>query len=326
MAASIDIAAVAQELRDHPSIRSKLAIGRSTEALGLSADVAGRPGDDAAIIERADGGYDLLAGEGFIPAFVEKTPWFAGWCAVMVNISDIAAMGGRAIAVIDQIWAPDPDAALPVLEGMKAAAEAYQVPLVGGHTNFAADQLNLAASIFGRASALITSFDAKPGDLLVAAIDRRGEYGGFDNFGAFLGAPPERLRGDLEILPAIAEAGLVKAGKDISQGGIIGTGLMLAECSQVGLEIDLEALSPPDGVEPARWLRTFPSFGFLLAVAPAALPGTLARFQERSITADAIGTVTEGSAVRIRAGDEAAVFWDWRAHPYLGLNRAVAHA
>ena len=45
-----------------------------------------------------------------------------------------------------------------------------------------------------------------PGDVLIAAVDMRGHYpGDSDNFPAFLGAPPERLRGDLALLPELAE-------------------------------------------------------------------------------------------------------------------------
>lgn len=322
----VDLAALAAELAGHPSIRSKLAIARSTRSMDLSAHTDGRPGDDAAVLPR-EGGYDLFAGEGFIPAFVNTAPWFAGWCAVMVNVSDIAAMGGRAVAVVDQIWAPDAAAAAPVMDGMKAAAVAYGVPVVGGHTNFAAPELSLAASIFGRANALITSFDAAPGDALVATIDRRGTYQNFDNFGAFVDAPPERLRGDLEVLPQLAEAGLVKAGKDISQGGIIGTALMLAECSGVGIDIDVDALAPAGGADAARWLRTFPSYGFLLSVRPEAVAATLARFAARDIGAHVVGRVTEGAAVRLVAGERAALFWDHAASPYLGLStREATHA
>ncbi|MEY8880165.1 AIR synthase related protein [Donghicola sp. XS_ASV15] len=206
---------LAQGLRDHPSIRSKLGIAKATQALGLSAASDGRPGDDAAPLPR-DGGFDLLAGEGFIPAFVADDPWFAGWCAMMVNLSDIAAMGGRPVALVDQVWAPDEDAAAPLLHGLRDASAAYGVPVVGGHTNYNAPQLSIAASVFGRAQRLVTSFDATPGDLLIAAIDHRGSYRNFDNFCAALDAPAERLRGDLALLPAVAEAGLVRAGKDIS--------------------------------------------------------------------------------------------------------------
>jgi selenophosphate synthase len=51
-------------------------------------------GDDCAAIPDGDG-YLLFAIEGFINDFVEQQPWFAGYCGVMVNVSDIYAMGGR---------------------------------------------------------------------------------------------------------------------------------------------------------------------------------------------------------------------------------------
>ncbi len=51
--------------------------------------------------------------------FVAGDPWFAGWCGAMVNISDIAAMGGRPIAVVDAIWADGEADAAPVLAGLK---------------------------------------------------------------------------------------------------------------------------------------------------------------------------------------------------------------
>ena len=84
---------IVQELRDHPSIRGKLDISQSTQSLGLSSHSHGRPGDDCAILPGHDG-YDLFSCEGFINAFVKTDPWFAGWCGVMVSISDILSMGG----------------------------------------------------------------------------------------------------------------------------------------------------------------------------------------------------------------------------------------
>ncbi|WP_238318709.1 sll0787 family AIR synthase-like protein [Pseudooceanicola atlanticus] len=313
------LSAMAEALRNHPSIRSKLGIADATRALGLRAESTGRIGDDAAALPNG-AGWDLVAGEGFIPAFVADDPWFAGWCAVMVNLSDIAAMGGRATALVDQVWAPDVDTAAPVLQGLKDASAAYGVPLVGGHTNLAAPSIGLATSVFGKATALITSFDAQPGDLLIAAVDHRGAYRNFDNFCAALDAPADRLRGDLDLLPTLAEDGLVAAGKDISQGGIAGTALMLAECSGVGIEIDIDAVTPPPGVPIDRWLRSFPSFGFLLSVAPDQANDITARFAARGIEASAIGRITEGSAVTLTRAGETALFWDHAATPYLGLG------
>ncbi|MBP0615672.1 sll0787 family AIR synthase-like protein [Jiella sp. KSK16Y-1] len=317
---AIDPEALAQSLRQHPSIRGKLAIGGATGALGLAATSIGRPGDDAAVLENAAGGYDLLAGEGFIPAFVKDDPWFAGWCGVMVNLSDIAAMGGWAVALIDQVWAPSPEAAKPLLDGLKAASEAYGVPIVGGHTNFGAPELGLAVSVLGRSRALVTSFDAKPGDALMIAVDMRGEYRNYDNFCAALDVPAKQLRGDLALVSDLAERRFFRAGKDISQGGIAGTALMLAEASGVGIALDLDRVwmpYPPGSISLERWMRSFPSFGFLFSIKPDKVQRAAELFLERSIFAGAIGKVERSSRVTFHSGQSSAVFWDWRETPYL---------
>ncbi len=318
---------IAAALAAHPSIRGKRDIAAATRALGLSAAGAGGPGDDAAALARPEGGFDLFAAEAFIPAFVADDPWFAGWCGVMVNLSDIAAMGGRATALTDMIWAPDAGAAAPALAGLRAASEAYGVPIVGGHTNLRAPGLSLSVAVTGRASRLISGRGARPGQLLVAAIDHRGGWRpSFDNWFAAGDATPDRLRGDLALLPELAEAGIVVAGKDISQGGIAGTALMLAECSGTGFEIDLGAIPLPDGAPLERWLRAFPSFGFLLSVDTDQVATVIDRFGARGISAGAIGRATAGSRVEFRAGAERALFWDWRADPYLALAPEAADA
>src|SRR5690606_1601163 len=141
----------------------------------LGAQGAVPVGDDCAAIPDGDG-FQLLAIEGFIQTFVERDPWFAGWCGVMVNVSDIYAMGGRPVAVVDAVWGRDGDALQPLLAGIAAASHAYGVPVVGGHSNARSSGEQLAVAILGRAKRLLSSFDAQPGDVLVAAIDLRGAY------------------------------------------------------------------------------------------------------------------------------------------------------
>jgi AIR synthase-related protein len=319
------VAELAAELAAHPSILGKLDIAGATHALGLSRGSTGQPGDDAAALPRPEGGWDLFAAEAFIPAFVADDPWFAGWCGVMVNLSDIAAMGGQATAITDMIWAPDAASAAPVLEGLSAASHAYGVPIVGGHTNLRAPSLNLSVAVTGRARALISSFAAREGDMLIAAVDLRGAWRPrFDNWFAAANAPAGRLRGDLVLLAEMAEAGLVRAGKDISQGGIAGTSLMLAECSGCGFEIDLDRVPMPPGTDVARWMRAFPSFGFLLSVHLSDAKEVCARFADRGLAAAVIGRATAGSAIDLMRGEARATFWDWQARPYLGLGPAQA--
>jgi AIR synthase-related protein len=319
------LAATADTLRASRSFAAKQDIGAATARLGLSGASAVPVGDDCAAIPDGDG-WLLFAIEGFMNEFVAGDPWFAGWCGVMVNISDIAAMGGRPIAVVDALWANGEGAAAPVLAGMRAASERFGVPVVGGHTNLSTDRAQLSVAILGRARRLLTSFDARPGDRLIAAIDLRGRYREpFSNWEAATNAPTERLRGDLELLPVIAEAGLSRTAKDISQGGIVGTAAMLAECSGVGITIDVGAVPRPDGVPLERWLLTFPSFGYLIAASPANAPEIVASFAGRDIAAADIGAITPGSLVAIGEGDAFAPVWDVAAAPLLGCGPG-AHA
>src|ERR1700710_1514776 len=134
-------------------------------------------GDDCAAIPDPGGdGWLLFAIEGFLDDFVEAMPWFAGYCGVMVNVSDIYAMGGRPIAVVDALWSRGMDPADQVLAGMADASARYGVPIVGGHSNNRSERPQLAVAILGQATRLLTSFDARPGDRLVMAIDLRGAY------------------------------------------------------------------------------------------------------------------------------------------------------
>ena len=277
-------------------------------------------GDDCAAIPDANG-YLLLASEGILPAFLEVEPWFAGWCAVMVNVSDIAAMGGRAIAVVDTIWSQSTDITQPIWEGMRAAASAYNVPIVGGHTNCHSPYNALSVAILGRATHLITSFNARPGDVLLVVIDFQGEfYHRFPFWNAATTADPVQLQKKLEILPYLSEAGLCDAGKDISMGGIVGTLLMLLETSNCGAVLNLDAITPPDNIPLEQWLLSFPSYGFLLSVRPEKVASVQACFHEQNLVCSAVGTVEEHHQLVLKLGNESAVFWDISTRSLMGFS------
>ena len=220
MLGAVALGELAARLRAGRGLAAKRDIAAVAERLGLSSASDVPVGDDCAAIPDGDG-FLLLAIEGFMNEFVAGDPWFAGWCGVMVNVSDVAAMGGRPLAVVDAIWATSEDDAAPVLTGLRAASQAFGVPIVGGHSNTRTDRGQLSVAILGRAKRLLTSFDARSSDHLVAAIDLRGRYREpFANWEDATNAPVARLRADLEVLPSIAESGLAVAAKDISQGGI----------------------------------------------------------------------------------------------------------
>lgn len=329
MTDAFDNQALARQIRDARGVAHKRDIDAVVARLGLGSRHAAVPvGDDCAAIPDGDG-HLLFAIEGFLDSFVSADPYFAGYCGIMVNLSDVAAMGGRPLAVVDALWSRDPAGADPILAGLSDAAALYGVPVVGGHTNTRASCGNLAVAVLGRAGPrLLTSFDAKPGDDLVAAIDLRGRFRDpHPYWDASTGAPGARLRGDLALLPGLAEDGLACAAKDISMAGVVGTALMLLECSGVGAVIDLDAIPRPEHVPLARWLTAFPSFGYLVSVRPDRTPAVSARFAERGIAAARIGRLDESRVARVRGatGDDALV-WDFLASPLMGCGQDEAGA
>ncbi len=313
------ISELAELLRQSRGLAAKADIAKVVDRLNIAGGTV-LMGDDCAAIPDGDG-YTLFAIEGFMNEFVAADPFFAGWCSVMVNISDIASMGGWPVAVVDALWATSAEQAAPILAGMRAASEAYGVPIVGGHSNLKTTQAQLAVSILGRAKHLLTSFDAEPGDVLVMVVDLRGQYREpFNNWQAALDAPAERLREDLRLLPELAARGLSRAAKDISQAGIIGTTAMLAECSGVGAVVDLTTIPKPDGVSMARWLQTFPSYGYLIAAKPFNVADILALFSARDLAVASIGKIIESQTVSISDGTETHVIVDFAEMRLLGVT------
>lgn len=279
-------------------------------------------GDDSAAIPDGSG-YLLLAAEGMMPFLVEDEPWFTGWSAIMVNVSDIYAMGGRPIAVVDTIWHQDQATELrqALIQGMQAASQAYQVPIVGGHTNGHSPYNALSVAILGRAQRLITSFNAKPGDHLLVAIDLRGQlHPKYSFWNAATTADPQRLLDDLALLPQLAESGLCIAGKDISMGGIIGTTLMLLETSGCGAVLNLDAVPRPSAVPLETWLISFPSYGFLLSAHPNHVERIQTLFQDRQLLCADIGEVQAGHQLILTLQGESTLFWDLTQTPLTGFG------
>jgi AIR synthase-related protein len=320
------LAELAATLRQGRGLAHKHDIAPVVARLGVASGTPIPVGDDCAAIPDGDG-YLLFAIEGFLNEFVAADPYFAGYCGVMVNLSDIAAMGGRPTAIVDAVWSDGAEGARAVLDGLADAARIYGVPVVGGHTNTRGDRGQLAVAVLGRAKRVLTSFDARPGDRLIAAIDLRGRYREPQPYwDASTDTDPARLRGDLGVLAEIAEAGLCRAAKDISMGGVIGTALMLLECSHVGATIDVGAIPRPAGAPLARWLASFPSFGFLLAVRDGDRDAVLARFAARDIAAAVIGTCDGSGTVMLADGEDQVLFWDFSESSLIGCGGEAVHA
>ena len=298
------------------------AFGKTARAHWLPDGSEIRNGDDAAAIRAPDGSYVLVAAEGMRNEFVASDPWFAGYSALMVNVSDIAAMGGRPWAVVDVLFLGSGHNER-VLDGLRAASATFGVPIVGGHTTRVDGPTSLAVAIVGQAQRLIESHTARPGQVLLAAIDLRGSFRGRSAFNAATTLAPELLRAELALLPELSEAGLLCAGKDISNAGICGTLAMLLESSGGGARLDLGRLPAPERVDPLRWLTAFPSFGFLLTTEHANAARVCARFEALGVTCREVGEISEAPGLELCCAGASAPFG---SEPRLALTGFGARA
>jgi len=64
----------------------------------------GYVGDDGAPVP----GTDVIAAcDAIVPSMVERDPEWAGWCSVLVNVNDLAAMGASPVGLLDAVGAKD---------------------------------------------------------------------------------------------------------------------------------------------------------------------------------------------------------------------------
>lgn len=313
------------QLRSLPGLQAKRDIQSAAAAFAhhpfAELGAASRLGDDAALIP-AQTGRLLLACEGMQPELVQEDPWFAGWSAVLVNISDIAAMGGRALALVNSVWSPQEQLIAPLLAGMRFACDKFALPMVGGHTNAHSPYAALSVAVLGVAEGpVLSARAAQAGDALVLLVDGDGRlYRHYPFWDAATGADPSRLQAQLNLLPRLAGSGIARAAKDISMGGLVGTAAMFAEACGLEITLELDSIPRPPGLGELNWLSCFPSYGFLLAVSPAQLPALaeLLRPHGHLIWAR-IGCFEAGSAdVRLRRQGRSMPLWE-RSDPLTGF-------
>jgi putative methanogenesis marker protein 2 len=308
---------IAKVVREYEGVRRKHAIGDMVKALRIDAPhVLASFGEDAAVIEH-HGEALLLAADGIWSKLMEADPYWAGYCSVLVNIHDIAAMGGHPVAMVDIFSIANTAIRDQVVKGMHDASELFGVPIVGGHLHPDAPYSVIDVSILGcaRLDSLIYSHTAQEGDSVVMAIDLTGRVhpSCMLNWDSVTMKTAAEVRAQIGLMKQIGRRHLVTAGKDISNPGIIGTLGMLLEVSGKGAEIDLGKIPKPDLAENnmtfEQWVKMYPGMGFILTAKKENVPELVKIFGEVGMTAKEIGTVNGSKELRIRYdGKETQVF------------------
>jgi selenophosphate synthetase-related protein len=308
-----DLDEAVRTIREAPGLASK----RHLDVLGRFGSSV--DGDDAAAIPRGDG-FLLVGGEAIWPPLLEADPFAAGAAAAVTSVSDIRAMGGRPLALVDTVVARDREQAERVIDGLAWGADLMGTPVAGGHlTVGGAPSLSIFAT--GEARVLLRASAARPGDALLAAFCLDGEYrGDAPFFSSLRSRSPEALREDGEALAEVAERGLCHAARDVSMPGVAGSLIQLLELAGCGAHLDLDRLPRPRGVSLEKWLVTFPSFGFVLAAPRERAAEACAAFTRRGLACAECGRFTEERRLTVATGADAGVAWDLEAEALTGLG------
>jgi thiamine-monophosphate kinase len=221
-------------------------------------------GDDTAVLRPPDGPL-LLAAD----ALVEGLHWDpaltgiddAGWKALAVNVSDVAAMGGRPLHCVVTVAVPagragDLDR---LYDGLEAAAKALDCPIVGGDLT-GGPALVVTVAVTGTVDgAPVLRSGARAGDLLLVT----------GPLGAASAALRER-RPVPRVVPRVAEGAAARRGGatamlDLSDGLLVDL-RRLADASAVGVVV--EDVPVADGATPEDALGGGDDYELLLAAPP----------------------------------------------------------
>jgi len=268
-------------------------------------------GDDCAVLELGDN-YLLLTTDVIVEGrhFPRGTDGrTVGWLVVAVNLSDIAAMGGKPLGVVVAAALPKHKSAAylkAVSRGMKACAASFDTEVVGGDTK-ESRITTLAGFALGIApkDKVMLRKGAKPGDMLAVTGTLGLAAAGYHSIKS---KPKKGSKKGLEALlkprPLIGE-GLILSGTgkvtscmDLSDS-LASSLHQLSELNNVGFEVEYEKLPISKevhscGIEPKRAALYFGGdYQLLLTIKKNAFSGVKKSLKKSGTNLTIIGRVTK---------------------------------
>jgi thiamine-monophosphate kinase len=275
------------------------AIRALTAAAGDEAGVRVGIGDDCAVLEPRAGAALLATTDLLVEDVHFRRRWAEpadiGWKAIAVNLSDIAAMGGRPRWALVALACPEGTSVAEIeafYEGALALGRAHDVTIVGGDTSASLAGWIVNVTLLGDAVQPRLRSTARAGDAVavtgalgrsaagLAVLERESAQGVSAAHLAEVTAAHLRPRPRVHEGEWLAAAGGVTAMMDVSDGLGIDLPRLLAE-SGAGAAVDVDRL-PVDaatravaaalGADPTAWATGGgEDYELLLTCEPAAL-------------------------------------------------------
>jgi len=289
------------------------------------------PGDDCTVLAAGDGQSllfttDLLT-EGIHFLRAATPPYELGRKALAVNLSDVAAMGGRSVATLLSVALP-PEAAggwaEAFLRGYRDLSAEQGVMLAGGDTASSQRDITVNVTVIGRAAdgCIKRRSDARTGDAIVLTGPLGASAAGLrDLLAGRSGTPNARIH-NAPVAQTAEGAWLglrpeVHAMMDLSDG-LASDLRRIMERSQVGASIDLERLPIAAGADRIDAVTGGEDYQLLFTAAPDALPALCRDFARRfGRPLHPVGTVTAQSADAIVWRDRGTrIEADWHGYEH----------
>ena len=324
----LDLANLIKSIQNFEGVARKKSIENITSKLKEVYNVSGETlldfGDDASAIDIGDGNIIIFAADGIWGKLMDADPYWAGYCSVLVNVNDIAAMGGKPIAMVNILSINNENIANDLIDGIKDGCKKFNVPMVGGHLHPDTDYNALDVAIVGIAKKdkIITSFGSTVGDKVIVAIDLDGrQHPKFAlNWDTTYFKDEKIVQNQIIAMKEIAEKGLATGGKDISNPGTLGTLEMLLESSGVGASVNLNDIPRNENVNWDDWLKSYPGAGFVLTAKEKDVDELIEILKKVSIAASVVGEVIEEKKLYLSKDDEKLVLFDQSKNPVLKIG------
>jgi phosphoribosylformylglycinamidine synthase len=284
-----------------------------------------KPGGDAAIVRVEDGPKGLALTCDVTPRYCEADPVEGGRQAVAEAWRNINAVGGRPLAITDNLNFGNPEKPevmgqlVGCLKGIGEACLALDFPVVSGNVSLYNETNGVGilptptiggVGVLGDVTRHATIALKREGDMLVLVGATAGWLGQSvylsEIAGREEGAPPpvdlaaERRNGDF--VRGLITSGLVDTVHDLSDGGLA---VGLAEMAMAG-GIGAALPEAPEGLPAHAWLFGEDQARYLLAVDPETVPDLLYSASAQGIAAGVVG-VTGGTDLTLPGGETISV-------------------
>ena len=242
------------EFRVINSIRSDLKDFQKEVIVGI--------GDDTAAIKVSGEKLLLFTSDSLVEDVHFKwdytSPFQVGWKALVVNISDVAAVGGNPTHCLVSLALPsdtERNLVREVYRGLKKAASKYRVGIVGGDT-VRAPSFIITVSLLGEVKRenIVLRSGAKPGDLIYVT----GQLGSSGAGLACLEAPNGKVKPEIRqflIKKHLMLSPRLVEGQKIASSQIATSMIDLSD----GLASDLHRLAEESKVGAVLWEDEFPT-------------------------------------------------------------------